>query len=92
MLETVSDEGSSILIASLSWSMKSWLGEVWCFVRIVNLLLDPWFVLKSSLLEIIPKGAMSSKHLLQKKKKSVYLLNKERLKIFSEFTEEHDRI
>ena len=72
--------------------MKSWLGEVWCFVRIVTLLLDPWFVLKSSLLEIIPKGAMSSKHLLQKKKKSVYLLNKKRLKIFSEFTEEHDRI
>ena len=50
LLETVSEEGSSI--ASLSWSMRSWLSGVWCFVRTVNLILDPWFVLKSSSLEI----------------------------------------
>ena len=29
--------------------------ETWFFVRTVNLMLDPWFVLKSSLLEISQK-------------------------------------
>ena len=45
--------------------MKSWLGEVWCFVRTINLILDPWFVLKSSSFEIVPKETISSKHFMQ---------------------------
>ena len=42
--------------------MRPWLGGVGCFVRTVNLILDSWFVLKSSSLEIVPKGTISSKH------------------------------
>ena len=63
LLETVADEGSSIV--SLSWLIRSWLGEVWFFVRTVNLILDPWFVLKSSSLEIVPKRKISSEHFMQ---------------------------
>ena len=62
LLETVSDEGSSIVTELIDLILVRWS---MIFVMTVNLILDPCFVLESSSLEIVPKETISLKHFMQ---------------------------